>query len=114
MTKIYGIKNCDTVRKARRWLREHGIEHDFHDLRADGLPEERLSAWVDAVGWEMLLNRRGMAWRKLPAERKASVDGIKALEFIREEPMLIKRPVLQHDGAVQVGFSENDYADRFK
>ncbi len=113
MSKIYGIKTCDTVRKARKWLREHGIEHDFHDFRVDGLPEERLAIWVGAVGWEALLNRRGVAWRKLPAEKRANADEVKALELIRQEPTLIKRPVLEHDGGVKVGFSEDDYADLF-
>ncbi len=114
MTKIYGIKNCDTVRKARKWLRENGIEHGFHDFRLDGLPEEHLTDWVDAVGWETLLNRRGMAWRKLPAERKEDLDEAKALALIREEPTLIKRPVLEHDGTVRVDFSANDYAEIFE
>ncbi|SCZ55759.1 ArsC family reductase [Thiohalomonas denitrificans] len=114
MAKIYGIKTCDTVRKARKWLREHAIEHTFHDFRADGLPEDRLTAWVEAVGWEVLLNRRGLAWRKLPAEKKANVDEVKALELIREEPTLIKRPVLEHDGAIRVGFSEGGYSELFK
>ncbi|WP_303904131.1 arsenate reductase [Thiohalomonas denitrificans] len=113
MSKIYGIKTCDTVRKARKWLRGHGIEHDFHDFRADGLPEERLAIWVGAVGWEALLNRRGVAWRKLPAEKRANVGEVKALELIRQEPTLIKRPVLEHEGGVKVGFSEDDYADLF-
>lgn len=114
MVRIYGIKNCDTVRKARKWLSDHGVVHEYHDFRTDGLPEDRLQVWLDTVGWETLLNRRGLAWRKLADEKKRNVDSAKALELIREEPTLIKRPVLEYGGTIKVGFTEADYAEIFR
>jgi len=101
---IYGIPNCDTVRKARKWLADHGIDYHFHDFRKDGLDPAALRRWAKAVGWETLLNRRGQTWRKLdPAVREAMGED-SALEWMAKEPTLIKRPVVETGDGVLVGF----------
>ncbi len=114
MTTLYGIKNCDTVRKARKWLEARGVDYRFHDLRADGLAAADLDRWLTAVGWEVLLNRRGTSWRQLDAAVRDGVDAAKARELMLEQPTLIKRPVLEQAGTVRVGFSEADYATLFE
>ncbi len=112
---VFGIDNCDHVRKARAWLRARRIEHRFHDLRRDGLDAQRLSCWLGRVPWDSLLNRRGHAWRTLDAQRRASVtDQASASELMLEEPLLVKRPVLQMPGQIVVGFSEALYAGLFE
>lgn len=114
MTTLYGIKNCDTVRKARKWLEANGVDFRFHDFRADGLAEDDLRAWARAVGWETLLNRRGTTWRRLPEEVREDVDEQKALALMLDNPTLIKRPVLvTGDGRVHVGFRPADYETLF-
>ncbi len=114
MTTLYGIKNCDTVKKARKWLEAAGIEYRFHDFRADGLEREQLDAWNRAVGWETLLNRRGTTWRQLPEAVKTGIDEARALDLMMEQPTLIKRPVLEHGGEFRVGFKEADYKVLFQ
>jgi len=106
MTTLYGIPNCDTVKKARAWLAQHGVDHVFHDFRKQGVPPERLRAWVDAAGWERVLNRQGTTWRKLDAGRQAAVvDAASAQALMRAEPSTIKRPVVEwDDGRITVGF----------
>ncbi|HHM04708.1 MAG TPA: ArsC family reductase [Gammaproteobacteria bacterium] len=106
MVTLYGIKNCDTVRRARRWLDAQGVAYRFHDLRADGLNDTRLRAWARQVGWESLLNRRSATWRRLPATTRESLDEQSALRLMLKEPTLIKRPVLDTGGRVRVGFDE--------
>ena len=96
MTILYGIKNCDTVRKARKWLEAQGIEYTFHDVRSDGLDKKDLSAWVKSVGWEVLLNRRGTTWRQLSDAEKESINEANAIQLKLAKPTLIKRPVLTH------------------
>ena len=104
MIVLYGIPNCDTVRKARKWLADHGVDYRFHDFRKDGLDPAALRRWAKAVGWEILLNRRGQTWRKLdPAVREAMNEDT-ALEWMAKEPTLIKRPVVETDDGVLVGF----------
>ncbi|MGM0554066.1 MAG: ArsC family reductase [Pseudomonadota bacterium] len=102
---LYGIANCDTVRRARRSLDAAGIACRFVDLRKDGLEEERLRTWVDAVGWEALVNRRGTTWRQLPAEQREGLDAERAIALMLESPAIIKRPVIEQDGAVRVGWT---------
>jgi len=110
MTVLYGIKNCDAVKKARRWLDERGIAYRFHDFRADGLDEKHLARWTKQLGWENLLNRRGTAWRALPeAERDKVVDAGSAVAAMLARPALIKRPVLESTGALRVGYTNGDY-----
>jgi Spx/MgsR family transcriptional regulator len=103
---LYGISNCDSVKKARAWLAERGIEYDFHDFRKDGLPPTNLDQWIAAAGWEKVLNRKGISWRKLDEETRAAVtDPASARALMRAQPSLVKRPVIEwDDGRVTVGF----------
>ena len=107
---LYGIKNCDTVRRARQWLNARAVPYGFHDLRGDGLDAAELERWAAIVGWESLLNRRGTTWRRLTDEQRSDMDYAKALALMLTEPTLIKRPVLVHGKTIHVGFSESDYA----
>lgn len=106
---IYGIKNCDTMKKARAWLDEHGVAYDFHDYKTVGIDRARLERWARQVPWEALLNRAGTTFRKLPDGAKAGIDAHKAFALMVEQPSLIKRPVLEIDGAVIVGFKPEVY-----
>ena len=108
---VFGIPNCDTVKKARTWLTAHGQDFVFHDFKKLGVPADQLPQWLAAVSWEKLVNRKGTTWRNLPDERKAAVvDKASALELVLEQPSVIKRPVLEGDGALAVGFSPDNYA----
>ena len=104
--KLYGIPNCDSVRKARAWLAGHGLAHAFHDFKKEGVPEVRLQAWLAGIGWEVLLNRRGSAWRGLDeAVQARGVDAASAAAVMRQWPSVIKRPVVEWaDGRITVGF----------
>ena len=98
---VYGIPNCDTVKKARAWLAARGIDHAFHDYRTQGVPAEHLDAWLAALGWEALVNRRGTTWRKLdPALQAGVVDAASARVLMLANPSVIRRPVVEHDGHV--------------
>ncbi|UTW54490.1 ArsC family reductase [Kordiimonas sp. SCSIO 12610] len=105
---IFGIKNCDTVKKARKWLEAEGIEHTFHDFRKDGLTEGMVSAFVDALGWEAVLNRRGTTWRKLPESETDGVDEAKAKTLLLAHDALIKRPVWKKGDDYRLGFAAKD------
>ncbi len=113
-TTLHGIPNCDTVKRARAWLAEHGVACTFHDFAKAGVPAERLLAWVDTCGWEALLNRKGTTWRKLDdATRAAVVDAASALAVMRAHPSCIKRPVVDWaDGRTSVGFDAAVWACR--
>ncbi len=111
MITLYGIKNCDTVKKARVWLEQHEIAYRFHDLRADGLDATRLKNWVKAVGWETLLNTRGTTWRQLPDVDKHEPNAASAVKLMLAHPTLIKRPVLEHGTEVTVGFNATSYSN---
>ena len=113
MTTLYGIKNCDTMKKARAWLDARGVAYDFHDYKAAGIDAARLSDWSDALGWEVLLNRAGATFRKLPEAGKADLTRDKAIALMIAQPAMIKRPVLEHDGGVTVGFKPEMYAGIF-
>lgn len=113
MTTIYGIPNCDTVKKARKWLDAHGIEYRFHDFKKQGIDEERLRAWVAELGWGALLNRRGMMWRKLPEKTRASMGEGSAIRTMLETPSIIRRPVLDTGDARHIGFAEDLYLELF-
>ena len=106
---LYGIPNCDTVKKARKWLEEAGIDHVFHDYKKEGADPARLARWVDAAGWEVLLNRRGTTFRKLPDDQKDGIDRDRAIALMVEHPSMIKRPVVEHDGGLLIGFSQGDW-----
>jgi arsenate reductase len=110
---LYGIKNCDTVKKARRWLDANDVAFTFHDFRADGLKQSTLEAWLQKVSWETLLNKRGTTWRKLEDPRKESIDEAIAIELMLANPTLIKRPVATVNDDCFVGFKEADYAAYF-
>jgi arsenate reductase (glutaredoxin) len=114
MITLYGIPNCDTVKKARTWLNEHGVAHAFHDFRKQGVSEVTLNQWIDALGWEPLLNRKGTTWRGLEdAERTAVIDAFTARTLMEAKPSLIKRPVVQWaEGVYSVGFSADKWLDR--
>jgi len=108
---IYGIKSCDTCRKARKFLDEHNIEHDFHDLREDGLDIQMLERWAQRMGWERLLNKQSLTWRKIPEVDRNDMTRDKALAAMIDNPTLIKRPVLETDKFIAVGFSEKRFGD---
>ena len=110
---LYGIKNCDTMKKARAWLDKKGVAYDFHDYKAAGIARSRLEQWAGTVGWEMLLNRAGTTFRKLPDKDKEGLTEKKAIALMMQQPSMIKRPVLDIGGKLLVGFKPEDYAKAF-
>jgi len=110
MITIYGIPNCDTIKKARNWLKDNGIDYEFHDYKKLGVPEKELKAWVKQLGWETLLNKRGTTWRKLDDKTKDSVDEKSAIKIMLDNPSIIKRPVLSQGKTLLVGFKADEYA----
>jgi arsenate reductase len=112
-TTIYGIPNCDTIKKARTWLDAAGVPFAFHDYKKSGVDPAALDRWIAAVGWEVLLNRAGTTFRKLPDADRAELTADKARALMIAHPSLIKRPVLEHDGGVEVGFRPDRYAALF-
>jgi arsenate reductase len=106
---IYGIKNCDTMKKARAWLDGHGIAYDFHDYKTAGIERARLKGWAAQLGWETLLNRAGTTFRKLPDADKTGLNETKALALMLDQPSMIKRPVLEVGGKLLVGFKPEIY-----
>ena len=109
---IYGIKNCDTMKKARAWLDKRGVEYAFHDYKTAGIDRERLERWSKKLGWETLLNRAGTTFRKLPDKDKAGLDAGKAVALMLDQPSMIKRPVLDLGGGkLLVGFKPELYAE---
>ncbi len=113
MIRLYGIPNCDTMKKARAWLDGHGVAYGFHDYKKLGLDERTLHAWVRELGWEALLNRRGMLWRKVPDALKASLDEAGAIRLMLDTPSIIKRPVLDTGQALYLGFDPQLYEQIF-
>jgi len=111
-TIVYGIPNCDTVKKARDWLSAAGLDYQFHDFKKAGVPDDALQAWLAALDWEILVNRKGTTWRKLdPALQAATVDASSAAALMRAHPSVIKRPVVHwSDGRLSVGFSPAQFA----
>lgn len=109
MLSLYGIKNCDTVKKARKWLDARDVDYDFHDFKLRAPDNKQLQRWCDAVGWERLLNRRGLTWRQLDEADKQNLDAGRAVQLMHKHPMLIKRPVIENNNTVLVGFNEADY-----
>ena len=113
--KLYGIPNCDTVKKARRFLDAHGVAYDFHDFKKNGVSAAMLENWLQQVGWQKLLKKTGPTWGKLPDAAKAAVqDNASALALMLAQPNIIKRPVLEKNGTVlALGFAEDEYARHF-
>jgi arsenate reductase len=105
MIILYGIPNCDSVKKARDWLKAQGLAHEFHDFKKAGVPADRLAVWASALGWQKLLNRQGTTWRKLdPQEQASAVDAVSAQALMRAQPSLIKRPVVEWGKHTTVGY----------
>lgn len=113
MVTIYGIPNCDTMKMARKWLEEHGFEYTFHDYKKQGLEEAQLRTWIADLGWEALLNRRGMMWRKLPETAREDINEESAIRIMLDTPSIIRRPLLDTGTARHVGFSESRYEEIF-
>ena len=109
---IYGIKNCDTMKKARSWLDSHGVAYVFHDYKTAGIEKSKLKQWSETLGWEVLLNRAGTTFKKLPDADKEGLDQTKAIALMVAQPSMIKRPVLDLDGRLVVGFKPEVYAEQ--
>jgi Spx/MgsR family transcriptional regulator len=110
MTTLYGIPNCDTVKKARTWLDAAGHPYAFHDYKKAGVDEAALRGWVDRLGWDIVLNRAGTTFRKLPDADKAGLDANRAIALMLTQPAMIKRPILVHGDALEAGFTPDRYA----
>ncbi|WP_415889221.1 ArsC family reductase [Neptuniibacter sp. SY11_33] len=113
MITMYGIPNCDTIKKAKKWLEANGVDYQFHDYRKNGLEEAQLKTWVDELGWELLLNKRGTTWRQQPDEVKNNIDEASAIALMLEHPAMIKRPLLDTGSERKVGFKDTEYAALF-
>jgi len=110
---LYGIKNCDTMKKARAWLDARGVAYSFHDYKAAGIDQASLERWVAAAGWETVLNRAGTTFKGLPEVEKTGLEAQKAITLMRSQPSMIKRPVLEGDGHFLIGFKAEAYAAAF-
>ncbi len=113
MITLYGIKNCDTVKKARKWLDQHAVEYSFHDLREDGLERALAASWLDALPWETVVNKRSTTWKNLAPAQRENMDRDSALEAILEQPTLVKRPLLDIGQELHCGFSAASYQKIF-
>jgi Spx/MgsR family transcriptional regulator len=113
MTILYGIPNCDTVKKARTWLADRGVAYDFHDYKKSGIDRAHLDKWAGVLGWERLLNRAGTTFRQLPDTDKADIDRAKAIALMLANPSMIKRPVVEHPGGFLVGFKPDEWSAAF-
>lgn len=116
MTKavtLYGIANCDKIKKAKAWLQHRNVEFDFHDYRAQGISIEQIRNLADALGWDAMLNRRGTTWRNLPENTRANIDHDLAIEVMLQNPAIIKRPILAENKRLHLGFCDQQYAEIF-
>lgn len=111
MTTLYGIKNCDTMKKARTWLDDHGVVYTFHDYKVSGIDEAQLKKWCEQAGWETVLNRAGTTFRKLPEADRTNLTEAKAIKLMLAQPSMIKRPVLQHGKTLLIGFKPEQYGN---
>ena len=109
MIKLYGIPNCDTMKKARKWLDANNLEYEFHDYKKSAVPEKTLKFWVQTAGWEAILNKRGTTWRKLSDDIKNSIDETSSIQVMLDNPSAIKRPILENGKTLLVGFKEEEY-----
>ncbi len=114
VTTLYGLSNCDSCKKARSWLADHGIVHHFHDFKKEGLSPERLDHWLASHDWESLINRRGTTWRRLAERDKADLNASKARKLMLANTSLIKRPVLEVGAAILIGFDSAQYDVAFE
>lgn len=113
MITVYGIKNCDTMKKAIKWLNEAGVEYEFHDYKKSGLTAEMAETWLETLGWEAVINRRGTTWRKLDESVRNTMDNKQALSVMLENPSIIKRPLLHKGETYHLGFKADEYAELF-
>jgi Spx/MgsR family transcriptional regulator len=113
MVKMYGIPNCDTIKKARQWLSENNIDYEFHDYKKQGVDESLLNDWVDQLGWESLLNKRSTTWRQLDQALKANIDEHQAIKIMLAHPSIIKRPLLDDGRRLHLGFKAGQYEELF-
>ena len=112
---VYGIKNCDTMKKARAWLEKHGVGYDFHDYKARGIEKDKLEVWAEKAGWEALINRAGTTFKKLPDKDKEGLTEAKAIKLMLGQPSMIKRPVLELPrGKLLVGFRPEEYEEALR
>lgn len=114
MTTIYGIKNCDTMKKARTWLDEHQVAYEFHDYKAAAIDRAHLERWCRELGWERVLNHSGTTFRKLPEAQRESVNEKRAIELMLAQPSMIKRPILEHGDKLVAGFKPAEYVSVFE
>ncbi|MEZ8635039.1 ArsC family reductase [Vibrio cyclitrophicus] len=110
---MFGIPNCDTIKKAKKWLEAEGIEFEFHDYRKQGITEELVTSFCSELGWELVLNKRGTTYRQLSQEQKEALTEDKAVSLLVEQPAMIKRPILKVDGKLHIGFKADQYAAIF-
>jgi arsenate reductase len=110
---MYGITNCSTIKKARDWLQQNNIDYQFHDYKKKGTDAEQLKQWIDQLGWEQLINRRGTTWRKLDANTRESMNNTVAISVMQDNPSIIKRPLLEVNAKLVLGFDENLYQQEF-
>lgn len=113
MIKMYGIPNCDSIKKAKKWLTDNAIDYEFHDYKKLGVPEKELNKWIKQAGWEIVLNKHGTTWRKLDGSTKESIDKQSAIQLMLDNPSIIKRPILDVKGKITVGFSPDIYNGLF-
>ena len=113
MITLYGIENCDTVKKARRWLELHSVDYSFHDFREQGLDATRLAGWLEELGWETVVNRRSTTWKQLDGIARETMNAQSAAAAILQQPTLIKRPLLDTGSSLHVGFSAEQYRELF-
>ncbi len=115
MMKVYGIPNCNTIKKALGWLKQNKLPHEFHDYKKEGITKEKLKEWCDQLGWETVLNKKGTTWKTLSEEEKSAVKNQRAaIKLMVEKPSMIKRPVIENDGALLIGFDEDEYKAALK
>jgi Spx/MgsR family transcriptional regulator len=115
MLQVYGIKNCNTVKKALTWLEDHQIDFQFHDFKKEGVSDEKLLAWENVVDWQVLVNKKGTTWKKLTPEQQAQVtDATSANKVLKEHTSMIKRPVIEYSQGILLGFDEDEYKNNLK
>ena len=114
MLKLFGIPNCDTVKKSQKWLKDRGIEFEFHDYKKQGITKKQLNDWCKLIEWETLLNKRSRTWKELKESDRSNITKAKAITLMQEYPTLIKRPVIQNGKALTVGFDEKVFSQNYK
>ena len=113
MLILFGIQNCDSVKKAKKWLESSGIQYKYHDFRQDGIDHHKLEIWINTLGWESVINRRSTSWKALDSKMKEQIDNQSAIELILKYPTLVKRPVVESSNLLLMGFKAAEYAEYF-